>query len=406
MQVKIYSKSGCSYCKKAKEWFQTNRIPYEETVLDDYQERQEFYQRVSNGVQVTSVPQIFIDEKHVGTYTDLLNQEHIILKNKFGGLEESSITYKPFRYPWAVEMAQNHEKIHWIPDEVSLEDDVHDWKSNKLSDGEKEFIRSVLTLFVQSDVNVGENYINYYLKIFKNNEIRKMLSSFAAREFIHQEAYALFNDTIGFPESEYSAFLEIEEMREKHDFMLDIDIHSKEGKGLSIAKSVINEGLVLFSSFAMLLNFQRDGKLKGFGKVNEWSLRDENLHALGMAKLFRTYCNENPRVVNDEFKKKIYSMVRTAIKLEDEFIERAFSFFSPEGLTKEEMKLYIRYMADRRLIQLGLKGNYKVKENPLSWIDHIVNAPDHTNFFENRVSEYSVGGLQGTFNYDFVTEPA
>ena len=406
MQVKIYSKSGCSYCKKAKEWFQTNRIPYEETVLDDYQERQDFYQRVSNGVQVTSVPQIFIDDKHVGTYTDLLNQEHIILKNKFGGLEESSITYKPFRYPWAVEMAQNHEKIHWIPDEVSLEDDVHDWKSNKLSDGEKEFIRSVLTLFVQSDVNVGENYINYYLKIFKNNEIRKMLSSFAAREFIHQEAYALFNDTIGFPESEYSAFLEIEEMREKHDFMLDIDIHSKEGKGLSIAKSVINEGLVLFSSFAMLLNFQRDGKLKGFGKVNEWSLRDENLHALGMAKLFRTYCNENPRVVNDEFKKKIYSMVRTAIKLEDEFIERAFSFFSPEGLTKEEMKLYIRFMADRRLIQLGLKSNFRVKDNPLTWIDHIVNAPDHTNFFENRVSEYSVGGLQGSFNYNFIEETA
>jgi len=406
MQVKIYSKSNCSYCKKTKEWFQSHKIPYEETVLDDYQERQDFYQRVSNGVQVTSVPQIFIDDKHVGTYTELMQQEHIILKNKFGGLEESSITYKPFRYPWAVEMAQNHEKIHWIPDEVSLEDDVHDWKSNKLTDGEKDFIRSVLTLFVQSDVNVGENYINYYLRVFKNNEIRKMLSSFAAREFIHQEAYALFNDTIGFPESEYSAFLEIEEMREKHDFMLDIDIHSKEGKGLSIAKSVINEGLVLFSSFAMLLNFQRNGTLKGFGKVNEWSLRDENLHALGMAKLFRTYCNENPRVVNDEFKKKIYSMVRTAIKLEDEFIERAFSFFSPEGLTKEEMKLYIRYMADRRLIQLGLKGNYKVKENPLKWIDYIVNTPDHTNFFENRVTEYSVAGMTGAFNYDFVSEPA
>ena len=156
----------------------------------------------------------------------------------------------------------------------------------------------------------------------------------------------------------------------------------------------------------MLLNFQRNGTLKGFGKVNEWSLRDENLHALGMAKLFRTYCNENPRVVNDEFKKKIYSMVRTAIKLEDEFIERAFSFFSPEGLTKEEMKLYIRYMADRRLIQLGLKGNYKVKENPLKWIDYIVNTPDHTNFFENRVTEYSVAGMTGVFNYDFVSEPA
>ena len=406
MKVKIYSKTSCSYCVKAKEFFKDHKIPFEEIVLDDYNERQEFYQRVSNGKQVTSVPQIFIDDKHIGTYTDLLNQEHLILKKEFGGLEESSITYKPFRYPWAVEMAQNHEKIHWIADEISLEDDVHEWKSNKLTQGEKDFIRSVLTLFVQSDVNVGENYINYYLRIFKNNEIRKMLTSFASREFIHQESYSLFNDTMGFPESEYSAFLEIEEMREKHDFMLDIDIHTKEGKGLSIAKSVINEGLVLFSSFAMLLNFQRFGKLKGFGKVNEFSLRDENLHALGMAKLFRTYCNENPRIVNDDFKKKIYSMFRTAIKLEDEFIERAFSFFSPEGLTKEEMKLYIRYMADRRLIQLGLRGNFKVKENPLSWIDHIVNAPDHQNFFEGRVASYVVAGLTGQFDYDFMEEPA
>jgi len=261
-------------------------------------------------------------------------------------------------------------------------------------------------LFVQSDVNVGENYINYYLKIFKNNEIRKMLASFAAREFIHQEAYALFNDTIGFPESDYSAFLDIEQMRDKHDFMLDIDIHSKEGIGLSIAKSVINEGLVLFSSFAMLLNFQRFGKLKGFGKINEWSIRDENLHAQGMAKLFKTYCNENPRVVNDDFKKKIYSMVRTAVKLEDIFIERAFGFSEMEGLTIEEMKMYIRYMADRRLIQLGMKGNYKVKDNPLSWLDFILNAPDHTNFFENRVTEYSVGGLTGKFSYDFLEEAA
>jgi len=406
MQVQIYSKTGCDYCQKAKDWFRSNQIEYNETVLDDQNERMDFYQKISNGKEINSVPQIFIDEKHIGSYTDLISQEDLILKKAFGGLETSSIVYKPFRYPWAVDMAQQHEKIHWIPDEVSLEDDVHDWKSKKLSDSEKEFIRSVLTLFVQSDVNVGENYINYYLKIFHNNEIRKMLASFAAREFIHQEAYALFNDTIGFPESDYSTFLEIEQMRKKHDFMLDIDVNTKEGTGLAIAKSVINEGLVLFSSFAMLLNFQRFGKLKGFGKINEWSIRDENLHAQGMAKLFKTYCNENPRIVNDEFKKKIYSMVRTAVLLEDKFIERAFDFGEMEGLTIEEMKMYIRYMADRRLIQLGMKGNYKVKENPLSWLDFILNAPDHTNFFENRVTEYSVGGLTGKFSYDFIEEAA
>lgn len=405
MKVQIYSKSGCSYCVKAKQFFKDHKISFEEIILDDYQERQEFYQRVSNGKQVTSVPQIFIDDKHLGTYTDLLNQEEVLLRKIKGGVEDESTTYKPFRYPWAVEIAQMHEKLHWIPDEVTLEDDVYEWKSNKLSKGEKEFVRSVLTLFVQSDVNVGSNYCKY-LSIFKNNEIRKMLASFAAREWVHQESYSLFNDTIGFPESEYSVFLEVEEMRDKHDFMLDIDMKTKEGKGLAIAKSVINEGLVLFSSFAMLLNFQRFGKLKNFSIINGWSIRDEDLHSTGMAKLFRTYCSENPHIINDEFKKKIYKMVRTAVKLEDAFIERAYGFYSPEGLTEEEIKMYVRYMADKRLIQMGLKSNYKVKDNPLTWLDHILAAPSMINFFESRVNEYSVASSTGSFTYDFMEEPA
>ena len=113
MEIKIYSKTGCTYCKKAKEWFEANQMEYTEIVLDDDQERMDFYQRISNGTQVNSVPQIFIDDKHIGTYTDLIRQEDLILKKVFGGLEVPSVTYKPFRYDWAVEMAQNHEKIHW-----------------------------------------------------------------------------------------------------------------------------------------------------------------------------------------------------------------------------------------------------------------------------------------------------
>ena len=143
---------------------QSNSIGYEEIVLMIHQERMDFYQRISNGVQVTSVPQIFIDEKHVG-YTDLIRQEDLILKKSSVGLRYHPQPTSPSVIHSAFEMAQNHEKIHWIPEEVSLEDDVHDWKSGKLSQGEKDFVRSVLTLFVQSDVNVGENYINYYLKI-------------------------------------------------------------------------------------------------------------------------------------------------------------------------------------------------------------------------------------------------
>ena len=101
-----------------------------------------------------------------------------------------SKTYKPFQYPWAVELAKKHEEIHWIEDEAELSEDVQDWRT-KLTADEKEFITQVLRLFTQSDVQVGENYFEFLIPKFKNNEIRNMLSSFAAREAVHQTAYAL-----------------------------------------------------------------------------------------------------------------------------------------------------------------------------------------------------------------------
>jgi len=133
-----------------------------------------------------------------------------------------SKTYKPFIYPWAVEMTKKHEEIHWIEDEAELSEDVQDWRT-KLSDADKEFITQVLRLFTQSDVQVGENYHEFLIPKFKNNEIRNMLSSFATREGVHQRAYALLNDTLGLPDEEYHAFLEYKAMADKIDFMSNGD---------------------------------------------------------------------------------------------------------------------------------------------------------------------------------------
>ena len=102
-------------------------------------------------------------------------------------LEESQ-TYKPFLYPWAVELTKKHEEIHWVEDEAELSEDVQDWKM-KLSDDEKEFITQILRLFTQSDVQVGSNYHEFLIPKMKNNEVRNMLASFAAREGVHQRAY-------------------------------------------------------------------------------------------------------------------------------------------------------------------------------------------------------------------------
>ena len=310
-------------------------------------------------------------------------------------LLEESKTYKPFQYPWAVDYAIASEKAHWGEWEAKLADDVAQWNNGKLSDVERNHITQILRLFTQSDVQVGTNYLESYIPKFKNNEIRAMLTSFANREFVHQRSYALLNDTLGLPEEEFSTFLEYKEMADKIEFMADIDVNSYAGLAKAVARSVINEGMSLFSAFVMLLNYQRFGKMKGMCEIVEWSIRDETMHCEGMVKLFRTFCDEHPKIVTDEFKADVYQMVRDAVDLEDKVIDLAYDLGAVDGLTKEEVKQYIRYIADRRLIQLGLKGNYKVKENPLPWVDWIVAGDSHKNFFEGVVTDYNAAGMAG-----------
>jgi ribonucleoside-diphosphate reductase beta chain len=207
------------------------------------------------------------------------------------------------------------------------------------------------------------------------------------------------NDTLGLPEEEYSAFLNYKQMKDKIDFMSEIDTHSQSGLAKAIARSVMNEGMSLFSAFAMLLNYQRFGKMKGMCEIVEWSVRDESLHCEGMVKLFREFCAEHPRIVTDEFKKDIYEMFRQGVELEDAVTDAAFEMGDIQGLTAAEVKQYIRYIADRRLIQLGLKGNWKVKENPLEWLDWVISGDSLKNFFEGVVTDYSSQGMEGEWGW-------
>ena len=395
MNVVIYSKPNCPFCTKAKDWFDRHGYTYTENVLYTDDQIMALLQKVPGA---RSVPQIYIEDKLVGTYDDLMKISDSLIKKTSGGLMEFSETYKPFYYPWAVDLTSRHEKSHWIEDELDLSEDVADWKGNKMTNNEKEYITNILRLFTQSDVAVGQNYYDIFIPRFKNNEVRNMLGSFASREGIHQRAYALLNETLGLPDSEYHAFLEYKEMTDKVDFMMDNDSNTLTGTGLALAKMVFNEGVSLFASFVMLLNFQRFGKMKGMGKVVEWSIRDESMHVEGNAKLFKAFCAEHTRIVDDEFKAAIYAMAKKSVRLEDKFIDLAYEVGDMEGLGKEEVKEYIRYITDRRLLQLGLKPNFKVKENPLPWLEWVLNGADHTNFFEGRVTEYEVAGLNGSWH--------
>jgi glutaredoxin 3 len=310
-------------------------------------------------------------------------------------LLDQSPAYKPFANPSFVNQAIEHDKLAWGEWECDLQEDVAQWKSGKISSSEKNFITQILRLFTQSDVIVGGSYVDVFLPRIKNNEARMMMLSFAQRETIHMRSYALLNDTLGFPESEYTAFLEYEAMADKIEFMQTFDPDTKQGLAKAIAQTVCNEGMSLFSAFVMLLNFQRFGKLKGMCEIVEWSIRDETMHVDGMTALFRQYITENPEVVNDEFKQSIYDMYRTAVTLEDKVIDLAFELGAMEGITKSEVKEYIRYIADRRLVNLGLKANWDISANPLPWLDWVLNGDSFKNFFEGRVTDYSADGMSG-----------
>ncbi len=319
------------------------------------------------------------------------------------GLTQFSKTYKPFLYPWAMEYAEAHEKIHWGSWEAKLQEDVNQWKSEFLTPQEKQHITNILRIFTQSDVAVGGNYCDIFIQAFKNNEIRNMLLSFANREGTHQRSYALLNDTLGIPEQEYSVFLEYEEMATKIEFMTapPKSMRKKDQQlAFELARTVCNEGMSLFSAFVMLLNYQRFGKMKGMCEIVEWSIRDETMHVEAMTKLFHTYLKENPTVVTDVLKKYIYDNFTQAVQLEHHLIDLIYQDYQIEGLHKDDVKLYIKYLADRRLLQLGMKPIFKQKTNPITWLDWIISGDSFKNFFEGAVTDYNASGMTGEIIWD------
>lgn len=486
--------------------------------------------------------------------TSLVKRGTPISKSKSRMMKRRAV-YKPFDYPHFIQIAKDHEKIHWTEDEIKLDGDVRDWKTDRMTDAEKYQVTEVLKLFTQQDMTVAGFYEDVVIPYFRNNDVLMAVFSFVAREMIHIRAYALLNDTLGLPESDYSAFVNEKALAEKIDFAMQADPTTIEGMALSLVKSVINEGLSLFGSFVPLLNYQRRGLMKGMGTVVEWSIRDEsclsrdtqvltdkgwkfvedvteadklaqfdmethessfakplhyirhhhkgimkhfhsgkgsvdmlvtpdhdmvvfnefngktykvkaedvqseshiqffaaqvgddasmtftksachktsdveyddevfcftmpkgtlvtrrngvinvtgNCHANTITLMFREWVSEHPWILTDSFKKRVYDMFREAIHLEDAFVDKIYEMGPVEGLSKEDLKTYLRYLADFRLLNLGFKANWNIKENPVEWLDWVLIAPDHSNFFEKRSTEYEINTAVGEIDYGTFT---
>jgi ribonucleoside-diphosphate reductase beta chain len=305
------------------------------------------------------------------------------------------VTYAPFEYDKAYEYWERQQQSHWLHTEVSMASDINDWKMN-LTPSEKYIIGQILKGFTQSEVFIQEYWSQMVAKWFKKPEIQMMAATFSCFESIHAVAYAYLNQSLGL--EDFSAFLHEPSAKAKIDRLIGTKGKSKEEIAKSLAIfSAFNEGVNLFSSFAVLLNFSRFNKMKGLGQIIAFSIKDESLHSEAGCWLFRTLVSEYPEIWTDELKKEIYDAARLTIHLEDAFIDNAFEIGEIEGITAPDLKTFVRYRANTKLEDLSLKKNWKNLDKAalerFAWFDVLSAGVSHSDFFSQRVTDYSKGSV-------------
>jgi ribonucleoside-diphosphate reductase beta chain len=299
--------------------------------------------------------------------------------------------YKPFEYQTAFEFYKQQHQAHWLADEVPLSSDLNDWKM-KLSESEKNLIGNILKSFAQTETYVNDYWATKVAVWFPKHEIKAMACAFADFESIHAEAYARLNEELGL--DDFEAFMEDEEAKAKIDRLVELPGDTLREKALSLAIfSAFTEGVNLFSSFAILMSFQLRNLMKGTGQIVEWSVRDESLHSKAGCWLFRTLLEECPELDTKELTQSIYEACDLSVKLEFDFIDKAFEMGEVEGLNKDQLKNFIKERANQKLIELGYSAIYNdIDPNLLKqmeWFGHLTSGKTHQDFFANRVTDYS-----------------
>jgi ribonucleoside-diphosphate reductase beta chain len=325
------------------------------------------------------------------------------------GLLTATGTYNVDRYPWAYDCWKRQQQTHWMGEEVPLGADIKDWASDRVTEGERNLLTQIFRFFTQSDVEVGDNYLKRYIPLFQPLEVQMMMAAFSNMETVHIDAYALLLKTLGMPNTEFAAFRDYEAMRAKADYMHTFGVGTVSDVARTLAMfGAFTEGMALFASFAMLLNFPRHNKMNGMGQIVSWSVRDESLHCEGVIKLYHEWHRETG-AVTPAVRDDIVDVARTMVGLEERFIDLAFGLGDIDGMTPGDIKSYVRYIADWRLSQLHLPGVYgyftetasghkQTKPHPLPWLVESLNGVEHANFFEQRATEYSKGATSGSWD--------
>ena len=299
--------------------------------------------------------------------------------------------YKPFEYQQAFDFYKDQHRAHWLADEVPLASDLNDWKL-KLNESEKNLIGNILKSFAQTEVHVNDYWSTKVSIWFPKPEVQAMARVFADFESIHVEAYARLNEELGL--DDFAAFMEDEASKAKIDRLIEVQGSTLEEQALSLAIfSAFTEGVNLFSSFAILMSFQLRNLMKGTGQIVEWSVRDESLHSKAGCWLFITLLKEMPELNTQKLRNQIAEACELSVKLEYDFIDKAFEMGDIDGLNKEQLKAFIKARANEKMLELGYNSIYNdIDPNLLKqmeWFGHLTSGKTQQDFFAGRVTSYS-----------------
>ena len=312
----------------------------------------------------------------------------------------------PFKYEWAWKKYLDGCANHWMPQEINMTADIALWKSNDgLSEDERRIVKRSLGFFSTADSLVANNLVLSVYRQITNPECRQYLLRQAFEEAIHTHAYQYCVESLGMDEGEiFNMYREVPSVEKKAawglkhtrslsdpSFSTGTPENDKEFLGNLIAYYCVLEGMFFYCGFTQVLSMGRLNKMTGVSEQFQYILRDESMHVNFGIDVINTIINENPNIWDEDMKTRARNLILEGTQYEIEYARDSMPR-GVLGMNAVMMEEYLKFICNRRLVQIGLSEEFLGVKNPFPWMSEIMDLRKEKNFFETRVIEYQVGG--------------
>ena len=312
----------------------------------------------------------------------------------------------PFKYTWAWEKYLSACNNHWMPQEINMTADIELWKDpDGLTEDERMIVIRNLGFFSTADSLVANNLVLAVYRHITNPECRQYLLRQAFEEAIHTHAYQYCVESLGLDQGEvFNMYRELPSVARKAEWALPFtqslgdplfqtgtfENNQRLLRDL-IAFYVVFEGIFFYVGFSQILSMGRRNKLTGVAEQFQYILRDESMHMNFGIDVINQIKIENPELWSGEFQQQMIDLILEGVELE---IAYAYDTM-PRGILGMNAPVfedYVKFIANRRLSQIGLEAQFPGAQNPFQWMSETLDLKKEKNFFETRVTEYQTGG--------------